>query len=131
MCDIYDGSSLSVTGFFSTIPKIALIAFSLKLVFCLSFDHENSIDSVFVLSGVGSICFAAIAALYQKRIKRLFAYSTISHSGFLCLAIGCLDYNAAAASIIYVFIYALTNLNVFSVLFLSGLNSSQQLFIVN
>jgi NADH:ubiquinone oxidoreductase subunit 2 (subunit N) len=82
-------------------------------------------------SGLGSICFASVAALYQKRIKRLMAYSTVSHTGFLLLGICCSTVDSIKACTVYIVLYILMTLTLFSLLFLSGINNPQQKYLIN
>jgi len=131
LCDVYDGSVINVTAFFSSIPKLILISFFFRVVFTSFPENAEALDLLLVFTGLGSICFAAVAALYQKRLKRLLAYSAISHTGFLLMAIHCSTVDSLKACTIYIVIYALTTLSLFSVLFLSGISNSQQKFIIS
>ena len=82
-------------------------------------------------SGLGSICFASVAALYQKRIKRLMAYSTVSHTGFLVLGIFCSSIDSIKACTVYIILYIVMTLTLFSLLFLSGMSNAQQKYLIN
>jgi NADH:ubiquinone oxidoreductase subunit 2 (subunit N) len=100
-------------------------------LFVVFSENLDKISLIFAFSGLGSICFASVVALYQKRIKRLVAYSTISHTGFLLLGVFCFSIDSAKACIIYIILYILMTLSLFSVLFLSGINNSQQKYLIN
>jgi len=63
-----------------------------------------------------SIAFSSVAGLYQKRIKRLMVYSTISHTGFLLLAIFCCSILSLKAFVLYLTLYSLMSLCLFSFL---------------
>jgi NADH:ubiquinone oxidoreductase subunit 2 (subunit N) len=68
------------------------------------------------LSGVLSIILGSISALYQKRIKRLFAYSTIAHTGFILLTFLSCSFDSVQALIFYIVIYSLLTVLLFSAL---------------
>jgi NADH-quinone oxidoreductase subunit N len=67
-------------------------------------------------SGLLSIFFGSISALYQKRIKRLFAYSTIAHTGFILLAFLSCSLESAKALVFYVIIYSCLSIALFALL---------------
>jgi len=73
--------------------------------------------------GLSSICFASVAALYQKRMKRLLAYSTISHTGFILIALACSSMDSIKSSIIYITLYVVMTLAIFAILLSSSVNS--------
>jgi NADH-quinone oxidoreductase subunit N len=131
LCDVYEGSMLNVTAFFSTVPKLILFAFFIRLNFEVFFAKQNLLNSMFVLSALGSVCFASVVALYQKRIKRLVAYSTISHTGFIILAIACLTVESVKTTMIYLVVYILMSLTLFAILCTSSINNNKQKYIVN
>lgn len=99
------------------IPKITI--FSLLLL--LSFEHSlflypywsSSLSFFLLISGTLSIFIGSIALTQQWKVKRFFAYSGISHVGFILLALYNYDLHSY---IIYLFIYVLTILNLFSIL---------------
>lgn len=77
-----------------------------------------------------SICIASVAALYQRRLKRLLAYSTISHTGFILLGVSCGSVDSIKACAIYIILYAFMSLSVFSVVLLSSGNIILSKYIV-
>lgn len=131
LCDVYDGSMVNITAFFSTIPKLIMLTFFLKTTFLILAGVTPLLNFLFVASGVGSISFASVAALYQKRIKRLLAYSTVSHTGFMILGLYCCTIDSLKSCILYVVVYILMTLTMFSLLFLSGFNNTQQKYLIN
>ena len=131
LCDVYDGSMINITAFFSTIPKVILLSFFIKVLFIVFSGNMEEFNFLLVTSGLGSICFASVAALYQKRIKRLMAYSTVSHTGFLVLGIFCSSVDSIKACTVYIILYILMTLTLFSLLFLSGINNAQQKYLIN
>ena len=131
LCDVYDGSIINITAFFSTIPKIILLSFFIKTLFVVFSGNLDILNFLLLFSGLGSICFASVAALYQKRIKRLMAYSTISHTGFLLLGLYCSTIDSIKACTVYIIMYILMTLMLFSLLFISGINNTQQKYLIN
>ena len=73
------------------------------------------------ISGALSVSVSAVAALYQKKIKRLLAFSAIGHVGFILLAFSAGFVESLKASIIYLFIYMVMNIGIFSIIM--GLSS--------
>jgi len=69
-----------------------------------------------LFSCIASIFIGSISALYQKRVKRLFAFSTIAHTGFILLAILSTTIDSAKALIFYVLVYAFLTILLFSLL---------------
>lgn len=131
LCDIYEGSRISVTAFFSTVPKVIIVAVLIRLLFTTFGDRAEEFDWLLKFSGLGSVAFASLAALYQKRIKRLLAYSAVSHSGYVVLAVSCFSFDSVIACTTYLTLYIVTALSFFAVLFLSGVNNSQKNYIIS
>jgi NADH-quinone oxidoreductase subunit N len=129
LCDVYDGSVINITAFFSTIPKLILLSFFIKTFFVTIYVNFEAINLPLLASGLCSICFASVAAIYQKRVKRLLAYSTISHTGFLVISISCFTIDSVKACVVYIIVYVLMTLCLFSLLFISGIDNKQQKYI--
>ena len=129
--DIYEGSMTSVTVFFAVVPKIILFYLVLKLFF-LTFSLESSFWAPIVLfSSISSIFIATFGAIFQKKLKRLLAFSAVSHTGFILLAINTCALSSINAYIFYNLIYIFINLTVFGVIFLSATNSSFLKYLIN
>jgi NADH:ubiquinone oxidoreductase subunit 2 (subunit N) len=105
---------------FSAAPKIILLGVTIKLSFVIFSDFKDSFTTIFSLIGISSVCFASVVALYQKRIKRLLAYSTISHTGFLLLALSCGSIDSVKSCVFYIFVYVVMSMAFFSSIMLSG-----------
>jgi NADH-quinone oxidoreductase subunit N len=119
LCDVYDGSVVSVTLLFASAPKIIIFSIIMKL-FLLIFIEFNSVWSpIFLCASVLSIFVGSISAIYQKRLKRLFAYSTIAHTGFILLGIACASADSASSLIFYIVIYSVLTILLFSLLIFS------------
>jgi NADH-quinone oxidoreductase subunit N len=113
--DVYDGSHLVVTLFLSTIPKITFVVLLVKLYFVF-FSVFPVLSHVFYVLALFSIFFGTIISLYQEKIKRLLAYGTIVHMGFILLSLSLQSTEATVSALLYLVIYIILTLNVFSVL---------------
>lgn len=117
--DLYDGLNTNITIWMILIPKITIFSLLLLLSVehstCFAFPNwSNSYYNFFILiAGILSIFIGSIALTQQYKIKRFFAYSGISHVGFILLALYNYDFHSY---LIYLFIYVLTTLNIFSIL---------------
>jgi NADH:ubiquinone oxidoreductase subunit 2 (subunit N) len=90
--------------FFSILPKIVLIFFIIKINFYLFF-FESSLGFFFVLLGFLSIIFGGINAMYQLKIKRFLAYSTIVNIGFMIIPLSLFNIEGMFSSIFYLICY--------------------------
>ncbi|MEW6132285.1 MAG: NADH-quinone oxidoreductase subunit NuoN [Pseudomonadota bacterium] len=116
--DVYHGAPTAVTLFISSAPKLAAFAFSIRiLVQGLEVLHTDWRDMLVLLS-VLSMAVGNIAAIAQTNIKRMLAYSTISHMGFLLLGILAGNQNGYAAAMFYSVVYAMMSLGGFGVILL-------------
>lgn len=114
---------LSVTLMFAALPKIILFSLLVK-IFLFSFaDYNHIFTNLFFCAGLLSIAFGSVSALFQRRVKRLFAYSTIAHTGFIIFGVAMSTPDSVKALVFYVIIYSLLTLLLFSQLIFST-NSS-------
>jgi NADH-quinone oxidoreductase subunit N len=114
--DVYEGSPTPVTSYISSAPKLAAFAMLLRLlVDGLGSTQENWIEILSALV-VLSILFGNVIAIGQINFKRMLAYSTISHVGFILM--GFLNPTSAghSAALFYTITYALTAIGVFGVI---------------
>ena len=114
--DVYEGAPISVTMFISTAPKIAAFAMLVRLLVngleTLSADWQLMLAIMSALSMV----VGNLIAIAQTNIKRMLAYSTISHVGFLLMGIVGVTEQGYSASMFYAITYAFTTLAAFGVL---------------
>ncbi|MDC0888892.1 NADH-quinone oxidoreductase subunit NuoN [Candidatus Thioglobus sp.] len=116
--DVYEGSPTSVTLFLSTVPKVAAVAMLVRiLVDGLGAMHAYWAD-LFIVLAVLSIALGSVIALMQTNIKRLLAYSTISHVGFIMLGFVTGVISGYGAAVFYVFVYILMSLVAFGIVIL-------------
>jgi len=121
--DVYDGIPTIVTTFVAIIAKISILTLLLQLVHytnSIYITTEYSWTSSLLLSSLLSLIIGTVLGLTQFRIKRLFAYSTISHLGFMLLALTINSVESIQSFIFYLIQYSLSNLNAFVILVAIG-----------
>ncbi|MFT5657639.1 MAG: NADH-quinone oxidoreductase subunit N [Gammaproteobacteria bacterium] len=114
--DIYQGAPTSVTLFIGTAPKIAGFAMAIRLLVDGLSDLQVEWSQMLVVLSVASMALGNIVAIVQTNFKRMLAYSTVSHVGFIML--GLLSGTAAgySAAMFYTLTYAITAAVAFGVL---------------
>ncbi len=119
--DVYDAIPTIVTTFVAIIAKISILIFLLELIYYTSnsFSDLNWTFSL-IVSSLFSLIIGTVVGLTQFRIKRLFAYSTISHVGYMLLALGISSIESTQAFIFYLTQYTISNLNAFIILVAIG-----------
>ena len=116
--DVYEGSPTSVTLFFSILPKIAALSVFIRILYVPFFDLINQWQMIIIFLSVASMIFGGVAAIGQKNLKRLVAYSSISHMGYALAGLSTGTNYGIQSSITYVSIYLVMNLALFSCLFM-------------
>jgi len=118
--DVYEASLTSLTIFFSSIPKIVYV-FLLSKLFYITFAHLYNYWMVILwLSGAISLVLANFGALYQRRLKRLLAYSAISQTGLLCLSLSSFSVFSLKSVGIFIVPYILMTIGSFALLILAS-----------
>jgi NADH-quinone oxidoreductase subunit N len=114
--DVYQGSPSPVTGLMAAIAKAGAFAALLR-VFVSSFGTLRS-DWQPIVWGIAilSLVIGAVAALVQKDIKRMMAYSSINHAGFILLGVQAATVRGVSASLYYLFAYTFMVVGVFAVI---------------
>lgn len=110
--DVYEGAPSPVVGFMSTAPKAAVFAVLLRIMY-----EAHAPGRILLISVVAalSMTIGNIAALVQDNIKRLLAYSSIAHAGYVLVAFACLPANGIPAAMFYTASYAAMNVGAFAV----------------
>lgn len=114
--DIYQGASNETTTFIATLPKIGAAALLIRLV-SMTGTGISEFTWVLVILAVSSMTFGNFAALVQDDIKRLLAYSSIAHAGYMMIGILCGNQLGKAAVIYYIAGYVLMNMACFLVIY--------------
>ncbi|HUI41843.1 MAG TPA: NADH-quinone oxidoreductase subunit N [Terriglobia bacterium] len=114
--DVYQGAPAPVTAYLSTAPKAAAFAVLLRVLMG-SFGHTAGAGSVVFwllwISAVLTMCVGNLAALWQSNVKRLLAYSSIAHAGYVLVGITAGGAEGAPAVLFYLAGYALMNVGAF------------------
>lgn len=119
--DVYDAIPTIVTTFVALIAKISIFILLLQLVYYTNNNFSNmNWTFILLMSSLFSLIIGTVVGLTQFRIKRLFAYSTISHVGFMLLALGISSVESTQAFIFYLTQYIISNLNAFIILVAIG-----------
>jgi len=123
--DVYDGVPTIVTTFIAILGKIAILFLLLELVHYSSCLFHSTLQFYSWTTSLSISCFfsliiGTVLGLTQTRIKRLLAYSTISHVGFILLALIVHSIDSYQAFLFYIIQYLLTNLNAFLILIAIG-----------
>ena len=119
--DVYDGIPTIVTTYVAIVAKISIFAFFLEVVHFTDYAFSSfNWKNIFILSSLLSLIVGSVLGLTQFRIKRLFAYSTISHVGFILLALSINSTESIQSYIFYILQYSISNLNAFIILITIG-----------
>ena len=112
--DVYQGSPTSVTLFFAVLPKIAALAVFIRFLYVPFVNMIDQWQLIIIFLSIASMIFGAVAAIGQKNIKRLAAYSSIGHMGYALAGLATGTIQGIHSSIIYISIYAVMNVALFS-----------------
>lgn len=114
--DVYEGSPNIVTAYFAIVPKIATLGILYTLLTGPFLGIFNYLQPLILISGVLSIIWAGVAALNQAKLKRLLAYSAISHVGFMLIGLGTGTTFSIHATLVYILLYIIMSFNTFAFL---------------
>ena len=116
--DVYQGSPTSVTVLFAILPKIAALTVFIKFLYGPFVNLFEEWQAIIIFLSIASMILGAVAAIGQKNLKRLIAYSSISHMGYALAGLTTGTNQGIQSSIIYLIIYLIMNLAFFSCLFM-------------
>jgi NADH-quinone oxidoreductase subunit N len=114
--DVYEGAPTPVTAFFASAPKIAAVALMVRVLAGPFGAVMDQWQQVIVLASLGSMVLGALAAIGQSNIKRLMAYSSIGHIGFVLMGLAVGGESGLRGVLVYMAIYLFMNLGAFAVL---------------
>ena len=116
--DVYHGAPTAMTLFIGSAPKIAAFAFVIRILGQGLESQVGDWRDMLVILAVLSMALGNVAAIAQSNLKRMFAYSTISHMGFMLLGILAGSQNGYGSAMFYVLVYALMSLGGFGMILL-------------
>lgn len=114
--DVYEGAPTSVTAFFAIVPKVSVLAVLLRLCYQGFYDFMVPWQKMLILSSIASMILGSLAALSQNKIKRLLAWSSIGHVGYLLVGISSGTIEGIQAILIYLVIYLVMTINLFAII---------------
>ena len=121
--DVYEGSPTSVTLFFTMVPKIAALTVFIRFLYVPFLNLIDQWQMILIFLSIASMLFGAIAAIGQTNLKRLVAYSSIGHVGYALAGLAAGSNDGIQSSVIYITIYILMNLGLFSCLLMMKRNN--------
>ena len=121
--DVYEGSPTSVTLFFTMVPKIAALTVFIRFLYVPFLNLIDQWQMILIFLSIASMLFGAIAAIGQTNLKRLIAYSSIGHVGYTLAGLATGSNDGIQSSVIYITIYILMNLGLFSCLLMMKRNN--------
>ena len=114
--DVYEGSSTTVASFFSTAGKTAAFsAVIITLGAVFMYGNVNVFEPYLSILAVASMLYGSIVAIAQNNIKRMLAYSSIAHAGYLLIGLASGNFEGIAGIIFYLSAYTFMNLGAFGV----------------
>ncbi|MGC1260223.1 MAG: NADH-quinone oxidoreductase subunit NuoN [Jannaschia helgolandensis] len=114
--DVYEGSPTPVTAFFATAPKMAAMGMFARVVFDAFGGVLNDWQQIVALLSVLSMFWGSIAAIGQRDIKRLMAYSSIAHMGYALMGLAAGTAAGVSGMLLYMAIYVVMNIGTFAFL---------------
>ena len=120
--DVYEGSPTPVTLFFSIVPKIAALTVFIRFLYIPFINMIDQWQPILIFISIASMIFGAVAAIGQKNLKRLIAYSSIGHIGYALAGLSVGTNEGLQSSIVYISIYIVMNLGFFSCLLMMKKN---------
>jgi len=113
---VYEGSPTISTLFFATLPKFASLIFLFRVYQELNISDIKSLNYIFQMVCAISLLVGVYGAITQKVIKRLLAFSSINHIGFMLLGIMSYQFMSEGTLFFYLIIYLITTFGIFAVL---------------
>ena len=112
--DVYEGAPNNISSFFAIVPKIAFIGILIRIFFEIFFYISFFFEIFFYIVAFLSMTIGALSSLQQKKIKRLLAYSSISHIGFILIGFTSNMLNNIPFILLYIIIYIVTSINLWT-----------------
>ena len=114
--DVYQGAPTPITGFLCTAPKAAGFGALIKL-FITAFPEVSIYwQELFWILAALTMSIGNISALMQSNVKRMLAFSSVSHAGYLAMGVLVFNYDGISAALFYLAVYSAMNLGAFSII---------------
>ncbi|WP_138469683.1 NADH-quinone oxidoreductase subunit NuoN [Poseidonocella sp. HB161398] len=112
--DVYEGSPTPVTAFFSTAPKVAAMALFARVLYGAFGNSVGDWQQILGLLSVASMFLGSVSAIGQTNIKRLMAYSSVTHMGFALMGMAAGTAEGVQSMLLYMAIYVTMNVGTFA-----------------
>ena len=116
--DVYEGAPTAITSYFAVVPKVAGFAVLIKFMLIPFSNILAEWQTIIIFMSIASMILGSVAAIGQKNIKRLLAYSSIGHIGYALAGVATGAVSGYESAIIYIAIYVIMNIGAFSCLYL-------------
>ncbi len=116
--DVYEGAPTPISMFLSTAPKAAVFAVLIRAMSGIFAGFQAQWSGLFVYLAILTMFWGNLAALTQKNLKRMMAYSSIAHSGYIVIGLAAWGEQARAAVLFYLFVYVFMNAAAFGLILL-------------
>jgi NADH-quinone oxidoreductase subunit N len=113
--DVYQGAPTAITGFMAAATKIAAFGAILRIFYVGFANAEWQWKPALVVIAIITMVFGSVVAITQRDVKRMLAYSSIAHAGFLLAGVIALSKSGLDSSIFYLFAYGIATLGAFAV----------------
>lgn len=112
--DVYEGAPTPVTAFFATAPKVAAMALFTRLLMGPFAHLAHQWQQIIIFVAVASLIIGSLGAIQQSNIKRLLAYSSIGHVGFMLVGLAAADAAGVQSILIYLALYIIMSAGMFA-----------------
>jgi len=122
--DVYEGAPTLITLLFASVPKLALFSIMVRILSFISTTESTAvastnfsiINNILMFCAVLSMTIGAITGLYQQKLKRLLAYSTILNMGYVLIGLVSFSIDGLQSLFFYLFVYLFTNIGMFTLI---------------
>jgi NADH-quinone oxidoreductase subunit N len=113
--DVYQGAPTAITGFMAAATKVAAFGAILRIFYVAFANAEWQWKPALILISIVTMVFGSVVAISQRDVKRMLAYSSIAHAGFLLAGVIALSKSGLEASIFYLFAYGIATVGAFGI----------------
>ena len=123
--DVYEGAPTSVTLFIGVAPKLAAFGLVIRLLVYMLPSLASEWQQVVIVMAILSMAIGNFTAIVQKNIKRMLAYSSVAHIGYMLLALACATAEGYASALFYMISYCVMTLGAFGIVILLAHSGSE------
>jgi NADH-quinone oxidoreductase subunit N len=116
--DVYQGAPTPITGFMAACTKVAAFGALLRFYYTVVPGMQWDLDVIMWTVAIATMVVGTVVALVQTDIKRLLAYSSIAHAGFVLTGVVALDESGITAVLFYLFVYGVATVGAFGIVWL-------------